>query len=275
VNVLTQNLPWRLIPLLDMPGHLQMAIDRWLFEQHCQTLHPPTLRFYTWSPVAISLGYHQRHYPAHWQLLTWQNKSIDLVPRPSGGRAVLHQGDLTYAVITSNLPGNRMQNYKTICQFLIEAWRSLGVTLHYGQAGRGYIHNPNCFGTATGADLVLADGTKFIGSAQLRRGSAVLQHGSMRLNPDPALFQQVFGVDMQPLDWLADTFQTQALSQITEALIDAAIQCFGITLEVKPLTPEEWAAITLIQQSEGRSNRPQLWRSLLQERDQFGCDLGR
>lgn len=223
-----------------------MAIDRWLFEQHCQALQPPTLRFYGWAPVAISLGYHQRHYPDHWQQLTWNNQSVELVRRPSGGRAVLHQGDLTYAVITSQMPGNRTQVYEALCQFLIEGWRSLQVTLHYGQAGRGYIHNPNCFGTATAADLVLSNGSKFIGSAQLRRGNAVLQHGSMRLNPDPSLFRQVFGMDLQPLDLPLEVSQVQAMPTITEALSKAASQCFDVTLEPQPLTAAEWAAIQRI-----------------------------
>ena len=148
---------WRLIPLLEAPGNVQMAIDRWLLEQHQQKNHPPTLRFYTWSPPAISLGYHQRQYPEYWEYLTWQGEKLDLVRRPSGGRAVLHQGDLTYAVVTSGLTGSRLQMYEKICEFLIQGWRSLGVELHYGTEGRGYIHNPNCFATATSADLVLSD----------------------------------------------------------------------------------------------------------------------
>jgi lipoate-protein ligase A len=48
---------WRLIPLLEAAGNVQMAIDRWLLEQHQQRKHPVTLRFYTWSPPAISLGF--------------------------------------------------------------------------------------------------------------------------------------------------------------------------------------------------------------------------
>ncbi|MGB3204024.1 MAG: biotin/lipoate A/B protein ligase family protein, partial [Crinalium sp.] len=183
---------WRLIPLIEASGSIQMAIDEWLLEQHRLGTHPPTLRFYTWHPSAISLGYHQRQYPEFWENLTWQGTKLDLVRRPTGGRAVLHQGDLTYAVITSGFKGTRLQVYEQICEFLIQGWKELGLELHYGSAGRGYIHNPNCFGTATGADLVLADGSKFIGSAQLRRGNAILQHGSMRLTQDTTLFSQVF-----------------------------------------------------------------------------------
>jgi lipoate---protein ligase len=234
---------WRLIPLIEAPGRVQMAIDQWLLEQHQLGHHPPTLRFYTWSPVAISLGYHQHRYPEFWQTLTWQDEPVELVRRPSGGRAVLHQGDLTYAVITSGLSGNRMQAYQRICEFLIRGWRSLNVDLHYGQAGRGYIHNPNCFGTATVADLVLADGTKLIGSAQLRKGTTLLQHGSMRLEPDAELFDRVFN-EPQDLPTLPRSLKTHDLIQtVIDALIPAAKQCFEISLESQPLTATEWKAI--------------------------------
>ncbi|MEH2263391.1 lipoate--protein ligase family protein [Nostoc sp.] len=217
-----------------------MAIDRWLLEQHQSGKHPSTLRFYTWSPSAISLGYHQRQYPESWQNLTWQGHKLDLVRRPTGGRAVLHQGDLTYAVITSGITGNRLQVYEKICEFLIQGWRSLGVQLRYGTEGRGYIHNPNCFGTATSADLVLPDGTKLIGSAQLRRGGTILQHGSMRLEPDTELFAQVFG---------AESFTTGQLPQnlsgenIIVALVAAASDYFDVQIEFQPLSSSEWEEI--------------------------------
>lgn len=234
---------WRLIPPIQASGSVQMALDAWLLEQHRQGHHPPTLRFYTWNPIALSLGYHQRRFPDHWRHLCWQGKSVDLVRRPSGGRAVLHQGDLTYALVVSGFSGSRMAVYQHLCEFLLRGWRSLSVPLQFGTAGRGYIQNPNCFGTATGADLLMADGTKLIGSAQLRRDTAILQHGSMALNPDPNLFEQVFEVPGPspnlPLaaDW--DCRQQQVIT----ALTDAAQQVFGGTWEEATLTPTEWARI--------------------------------
>ena len=217
-----------------------MALDAWLLEQHIQGKHPPTLRFYTWEPAAISLGYHQRDYPDHWNDVMWQGRSLDIVQRPTGGRAVLHQGDLTYAVITSGLSGNRMESYRQICEFLIQGWRSLGIDLQYGKTGRGYIHNPNCFGTATAADLVLSDGYKLIGSAQKRHGSAILQHGSIRLNPDAALFQQVFQPEspelIAPDFWL----QKASVEQVIAALVESAKTSFGIEFQLEPLSDSEW-----------------------------------
>lgn len=223
---------------------MQMAIDSWLLEQHRAGLQPPILRFYTWSPPAISLGFHQRHYPEFWQHLTWQGTPVDLVRRPSGGRAVLHQGDLTYAVIASGLPGSRRESYQFICEFLIQGWRTLGVELHYGSAGRGYIHNPNCFGTSTGADLVTPEGAKLIGSAQLRRELSLLQHGSMRLATDPELFQQIFGIPLEPLSLPQGIATETRKATIVEALVAAAGRWFGVEFDEQPLTLAEWQAIT-------------------------------
>lgn len=234
---------WRLIPWLEVSGQLQMAIDQWLLKQHQAGKQPSTLRFYTWASPTISLGYHQLRWPASWQHLTWQEEPLQLVRRPTGGRAVLHQGDLTYMVVTSQIRGKRQDVYQKICQFLIEAWRSLGMDLHYGLARRGYIDNPNCFATATAADLVSADGCKIIGSAQLRRGQAILQHGSMFLEPDVELFTQVFGQGL-PLPNLPIALQGENLiNTLIDALIQAAADCFDICLLEQPLAKEEWQEI--------------------------------
>jgi lipoate---protein ligase len=240
VNVSDRVITWRLIPPIETTGEIQMEIDRWLLQQHILGHIPPTLRFYTWSNPTISLGYHQRHYPAHWHNLTWQDRPVDLIKRPTGGRGVLHQGDLTYAIIGSGFVGKRVEIYQQICQFLIDGWRSLGVDLAYGTAGRGYIHNPNCFGTATSADLICADGYKLIGSAQLIKSGAILQHGSMRLNPDLELFRQVFGELISP--------PPQAISQlatpmIIDALIDAAQSCFNVNFDVRSFSDRECSEI--------------------------------
>lgn len=232
---------WRLIPTLNLPGYLQMAIDSWLFKQHLMGNHPPVLRFYTWSKPTISLGYHQKNYPEFWQDLSYRGEKIDLVRRPTGGRAVLHQGDLTYGVIGSDFSGNRMEAYRQICEFLIVGWRNLGVELSYGNGGRGYIHNPNCFALATAADLVSDSHFKLIGSAQLRQGKGILQHGSMRLNQDKDLFARVFEVS-EVCSFVMDNYN---LENIINIFMKAAIDCFEIELEMQPLSDSEWEEIKL------------------------------
>ena len=242
---------WRLIPPLEAEGYLQMAIDEWLLEEHRRLRIPPTLRFYTWQPIALSLGYHQKRFPDFWQDLSWSGSKLELVRRPTGGRGVLHQGDLTYAVVVSGVAGSRISAYRKICEFLIEGWRSLGVELVYGEAGRGYIRNPNCFATATGADLVLQNGVKLIGSAQLRRDRSILQHGSILLEPDLDLFAKVFGEEapgevLESLQGLSPrlNLRGEALrTTVVEALVEAAKKCFGVEFAVEPLSEGEWEAI--------------------------------
>lgn len=213
-----------------------MAIDAWLLQQVQQGIHPPTLRFYTWQPTAISLGYHQKRFPERWQHLAQQG-TLDLVRRPTGGRAVLHQGDLTYAVVISGVRGKRQAIYEEICQFLIAGWQQLGISLQYGQEGRGYRDVANCFETATGADLVTSQGEKLIGSAQLRRGETLLQHGSMQLHPDPHLFQDVF--NQLPVAVSCNLSH----EEIMASLKGAAIKCFDIDLVTQPLRRKEWQDI--------------------------------
>ncbi|MGB3204414.1 MAG: lipoate--protein ligase family protein, partial [Crinalium sp.] len=90
------------------------------------------------------------------------------------------------------------------------------------------------------ADLVLADGSKFIGSAQLRRGNAILQHGSMRLTQDTTLFSQVFQTEVSQPIKLPLLQQGNDLMEIIEnTLIAAASSCFNIDLVVQPLSEQE------------------------------------
>jgi len=234
---------WRLIPLCEASGKEQMAIDNWLLDQHVKGLQPSCLRFYTWRSPTLSLGYHQHQFPAHWSTLHYKGQPIDLVRRPTGGRAVLHQGDLTYALITSGLTGSRREIYQQLCQFLIEGWQDLGIVLSFGDAGRGYIKNPNCFGTATAADLVMQTGYKLIGSAQVYREGCVLQHGSMRLQPDSTLFKAVFDEDISTdnltQQLLDNLLVNNSFQDITAALTAAASRTLNARFNRSELTTEE------------------------------------
>ncbi|MGY6530240.1 MAG: lipoyl protein ligase domain-containing protein [Cyanobacterium sp.] len=231
---------WRFIPLLNLSGKEQMAIDKWLLTQHQKYNHPPTLRFYTWKKPTISLGVSQKKkYPPHWDNLQWQGKSIDIVPRPSGGRGVLHQGDLTYAIISSQFEGNLDEVYRQISQFLIIGWQQLGVNLSFGKPHRQYLKSSNCFALSTNADLIDSQGNKFIGSAQLKKGKFILQHGSMLLNPHPELFEKVFN-SLPPKPVLSSF---PPIDIITTTLLKVAQGCFNCEFVHQPLSPEEWQLI--------------------------------
>ncbi|EDX83658.1 biotin/lipoate A/B protein ligase family [Synechococcus sp. PCC 7335] len=227
---------------MNRAGAEHMAIDSWLLDQHVKGLQPSCLRFYTWRSPTISLGYHQHQFPDHWKHLRYKGQPVELVRRPTGGRAVLHQGELTYALVTSRCKGSRKETYRQLCQFLIEGWRELGVELSFGNAKRGYINNPNCFGTATSADLVMNDGYKLVGSAQVYREGCVLQHGSMRLRPDIKLYRDVFGEELGS-PTLSEAYQKRNspddLERVSKTLAEAARACFDIDFDTQALTSAE------------------------------------
>ncbi len=237
--------PWRLIPPMAAPGQLQMQIDAWLLQQHEQGQHPPALRFYQWSRPAISLGYLQKDFPERWRSLS-RETALDIVRRPTGGRAVLHKGDLTYAMVAQYQQGRRPEIYRHLCEFLIRGWRSLGLDLHYGEARRSDRHRANCFGVATQADLVDPQGQKFIGSAQrygrTAPGRAVLQHGSMQLSPDPELFAALFA-EPAPKAQFSRQVDDAFTVKVIETLTAAACAWFDVDFVVQPLSAQELADI--------------------------------
>lgn len=216
---------WQILPYCLGSGANQMAKDAMLLANHGNS-RLSSLRFYGWQPVAISLGYHQRHIPSHWHQLA------DIVSRPSGGRAVLHSGDLTYAVITEAGDRSKSEMYRYICQFLIDGFAELGIKLSYGTSKTGYIHNPSCFATATNADLVTEQGLKLIGSAQVYRlginHKSVLHHGSIQIKCDRPLLKAVFGV-VPPIISLQELINdVDIIPTVVEILTQSAVKTFGI-----------------------------------------------
>ncbi len=191
--------PVRWIGPCQLDGAWQMAIDAWLLEgpgaaNPASLVGPaPAFRLYRWSRPTLSLGWHQRRLEPHWSDLVRQGR-LALVKRPSGGRAVLHGGDLTYALVWPRPQGSRGEVYGRALAWLIEAFAAMGQPLRSGSQAAS-LQRSSCFATSTAADLVHANGAKRVGSAQLWRGGHLLQHGSIQLAPCPVLWREVFGGD--------------------------------------------------------------------------------
>jgi lipoate-protein ligase A len=167
-----------------------MAIDMALLDR-AEQYGESWLRLYTWSPHCLSFG---RHEPAtrRYDLARISALGLDTVRRPTGGRAVWHARELTYAVAA---PGARFgtlaQAYADIHRVLGEALSELGaeVTLAPGAPTPG-LGSGACFARPVGGE-VLVRGRKVIGSAQMRRGNALLQHGSILLHDDQSVISQL------------------------------------------------------------------------------------
>ncbi len=188
--------PVRWIPPLRLGGAWQMAIDSWLLDRAALAATPAdgaVLRLYRWQRPTVSLGFHQQRIPDHWWELAAAGV-VDLVRRPSGGRAVLHAGDLTYALVWPQASRNRREAYGQACAWLLQAFAALGQPLQFGRQA-ACRERSSCFATSTAADLIQHDGAKRIGSAQLWRRGCLLQHGSILMSPPVGLWRQLFGHD--------------------------------------------------------------------------------
>ena len=232
----------RWIPPLRLSGATQMAIDEGLLDAAIAAGARafPTLRFYLWRRPTLSLGYHQRQLPQRWRPALARG-SVDLVRRPSGGRAVLHAGDLTYALIWPQAPQRRSEAYRQACQWLQVAFAEMGQPLVFGsQAASG--ERSSCFATSTAADLVHADGAKRIGSAQLWRSGCLLQHGSILVAPPAPLWRELFDHDPPPLPALPlDGAALVAQLRRCAEQQWAPLRC--LSLEPRPLGPAERAEV--------------------------------
>lgn len=171
---------WRLVDDIDSSasGAEQMQRDVALMDS-AGSGGTPAVRFYTWSPPTLSLGRFQPEDDV--DRVACARLGVDVARRPTGGRALLHGADLTYAIALAQ-PDGRAGTvdalYATLADGLVAGLRRIGVVAavarHMGPDG------PVCFTGQLGADLRVGS-RKLCGSAQVRRGRAVLQHGAILL----------------------------------------------------------------------------------------------
>jgi lipoate-protein ligase A len=153
----------------------------------------PTLRLYSWRLPTVSLGFRQGD-PV-W-LERCREAGVDVVRRASGGGAVLHGGDLTYAVVvpagSTDLPGDLLGSYLWIRTVLLDGLRRAGLPVAPARSETGADALAVCFSGSLGLEIEL-EGRKLVGSAQRRTPSAVLQHGSVRLREPSGARAVLFG----------------------------------------------------------------------------------
>ena len=175
-----------------------MQIDSKLLEDAIETqTQEPIFRLYAWKPRCISLGRNQKE-----DFI--KNTNEDVVRRLTGGRALLHDNEITYSYVTpvSLIPGGESisVSYKHISGLLINFFKTLGVDLDFGGkpaqqmplgSTKGSMKFDYCMLISTGAD-VCYKGKKIIGSAQYRKQGYILQHGSILFGYDKELLEKLF-----------------------------------------------------------------------------------
>ena len=177
-----EALKWRV--LVDPPasGPKNMAVDHALAA--CLSPGNAVLRIYRWSRPTVSFG---RNEPAcdRYDPAAGRDAGIEFVRRPTGGRAVLHDRELTYAAVLP-LParGGLRGTYGLINRGLVEALRSLGVpaVLAKARGSPAGLDAGPCFDEPAPGEVTVA-GRKLVGSAQARLEGVILQHGSLLIGP--------------------------------------------------------------------------------------------
>jgi lipoyl(octanoyl) transferase len=190
---------WRLLVDGASDGAWNMAVDEAILEAYASAdpKPAPTLRLYGWEPATLSLGRSQRADGSH-DAGVMAQEGIGLVRRPTGGGAVLHEFERTYAVIgalgLAPFPGGVIATYRTIAEALTRSMMRLGVAAIPVEPARGSPRDAAaaCF-ERLGAWELAVNGRKLVGSAQARRRGALLQHGSIPMRLDPSRLAKVLG----------------------------------------------------------------------------------
>ncbi|MDH3256391.1 MAG: lipoate--protein ligase family protein [Nitrospinota bacterium] len=194
---------WRWISDGRHSAEENMAVDAALLADCEQGRIPPTVRLYGWSEPAITLGYSQNA-EAELDLEHCRELGIPVVRRPTGGRALLHNNELTYAVVApvSLVPFNRglKATFQAVSEALLAGLHDLGIqgdlNTSKQRSAPGITRSPACFASLNHCEITV-EGKKLVGSAQKRTSKAFLQHGSLIIESDHALFTSVLKFDTE------------------------------------------------------------------------------
>lgn len=184
----------KFIPYEIKTGKENMQTDSDLLDSAINTQsEEPIFRLYGWTPACISLGRNQKEDFVDKELLDKCN--IDIVRRLTGGRALLHDDEITYSYICpiKSLKNgeNVTESYKEISQILIKCLSKLDIELDFGGERKHRGHIDYCMLVSTGADLCYKN-KKLIGSAQFRKNGYILQHGSILYSYNKELLETIF-----------------------------------------------------------------------------------
>lgn len=192
-GLMMEKRTWNYINSGKCSGAFNMALDEALLEWHSKGEIGPVLRFYEWEPATLSIGYFQS-VTKEIDMEQVHKHQLGFVRRPTGGRGVLHEHELTYSVIVNedypNMPETVTEAYRVISGGLLEGFRNLGLDASFSvptsDEERQNLKRPSsavCFDASSWYELVV-EGKKIAGSAQTRQKGVILQHGAILLSLD-------------------------------------------------------------------------------------------
>lgn len=191
------GMEWRLIRSGYQSGAMNMALDEALLQSVATGRSLPVLHLYRWQPPTVTLGYAQS-VAEDINLDACRSAGLDVVRRVTGGRAVLHDHEVTYGIMApvqqGLFEGSVLECYKVIAEALQLTLQRLGLNARLVPGRRSpqpaAAERAVCFTAPSQYELVI-DGRKVAGSAQKRQGKGFLQHGSLPLEMDLDLLARV------------------------------------------------------------------------------------
>ncbi len=178
---------WRLIVDDLNDPFFNMGCDEAIAKFVGEEIFPPTLRFYRWKPATLSLGFFQK-FEKEIDFESCQKNNISVVRRITGGRAVLHDDEITYSIcIPSSHPifeKNIINSYKIIAEALAQGLKYLGLNPEFSSKKLPAKHSSGACFDAPSIYEITINGKKIIGSAQKRFQKSFLQHGSIPFTID-------------------------------------------------------------------------------------------
>ncbi|MEC1523001.1 biotin/lipoate A/B protein ligase family protein [Neobacillus niacini] len=259
---------WRFIDSGNCSPSFNMALDEALLDWHSEGKIPPVIRFYGWEPATLSIGYFQK-VEKEIDLEAVKAHGLGFVRRPTGGRGVLHEHELTYSVIVSEnhpeMPKTVTEAYRVISEGILKGFHQLGLEAYFAvpktDEERSALKNPRsavCFDAPSWYELVV-EGRKVAGSAQTRQKGVILQHGSILLDLDEDKLFSLFKYPSERVkDRMKSAFKSKAvaineissrkitLDEAKEAFYKGFAEGLNIELQSYQLTDEELAYVNRI-----------------------------
>ncbi len=246
---------WRLIVDPPCDGATNMAVDEAILEAVGRGEAPPTLRLYRWEPACLSLGYAQSAADADRARIA--KHGWHLVRRMTGGRAILHVDELTYSVTLAQdhpvVDGGILDSYRRLSSALLAALQRIGLEANADKRLEGVkAVGAVCFEVPSDYEIT-AGGKKLVGSAQVRKQNAVLQHGSLPLYgdvsricealafPDESARQQGRERVLQRAVTLSEALGRRVeWEEAARAVQEAFAATFALDFDETPLLPAEY-----------------------------------
>ena len=189
---------WRFLINENNSAAKNMAIDRAVLVANSEGLVLPTVRFYTWKPPAISIGYFQS-LKDEIDLEKCKSMGVEYVRRITGGGAVFHEDELTYSIVIPerhpDIPRNIMESYSRICGAVMKGLKNLGINSSY-----------------IPINDIASGGQKISGNAQTRKFNTVLQHGTVILDVD---VEKMFSLLLVPDEKIRDKMIENVKQRVT------------------------------------------------------------